>query len=112
MARLSRAAIEEIKQLMRDFYGELQNEMGHRGRWQGNGVDILLGKTAEAIDKGATGTVDIYDNGGDVTVAAGSETANGEDVEAYNRFADLGSGVWVYVIHMFGRWHLFVAECE
>lgn len=67
---------------------------------------VLLGKTDAAIDKGDSGTVSLYSGS-----TKGSETDTGENVEAYNRFADLDSGVWVHVTFVGTDYELSAAEC-
>lgn len=69
--------------------------------------DRHLGKTSAAIAKGATGTVAVYTGR-----TKGSETASGLEVEAYNRYADLGSGKWCRIEWVLGGWELYVAECD
>lgn len=66
----------------------------------------LLGKTDAAINKAASGTVSIY--GGSTS---GSETDTTENVTAYNRFGNVGSGKWVYVFPGENAWELEEAEC-
>lgn len=64
------------------------------------------GKTDAAINKGDTGTVNLYS--GD----KGSETDISEAVEAYNTFANVGADKWVFVEFIDGGWELYVAECD
>lgn len=66
----------------------------------------LIGKTDAAITKGNSGTISVYQG-----TTKGSETDSGVNVTAYNRFADLASGVWVHVEWINGGWELTAAEC-
>jgi hypothetical protein len=68
--------------------------------------EIKLGKTAAAIAKNASGTVNIWRG------AKGSEAHTADDdVTAYNRSFDLGSGVWVLVVYFAGGWEIVPLEC-
>ena len=70
-------------------------------------VQFRIGKTAAAIAKGASGTVNVYWG-----TTKGSETWDSvETITAYNRFADVGSGKWVHCIFLLGGWELSAAEC-
>jgi hypothetical protein len=65
----------------------------------------MLGKTDASHAKGASGTVSIWDG------AEGSEVDTGVNVTAYNRFAAVASGKWVWVHSKRGRIYLTAAEC-
>lgn len=71
----------------------------------GDWADCMLGKTDSAINKAASGTVSIWDG------AEGSEADTGVNVTAYNRFANVSSGKWVWVMSKRGRLYLTAAEC-
>lgn len=65
----------------------------------------LLGKTDAAHNKGASGTISIYSG------TPGAETDTGENVTAFNKFADLESGKWVWV-ELYGlNYYLTAGEC-
>lgn len=65
----------------------------------------LLGKSDSAITKASSGTVSIW------TGTPGSESDSTVNVTAYNRFADVESGKWVWVSHNGYGWYLTAAEC-
>ena len=65
----------------------------------------VIGKTDGAIDKGSSGTVNVY-NG-----TAGSEADSGSTITAYNPFADVADGKWVAALQINGQWYLIAAEC-
>ena len=67
--------------------------------------DRLLGKTDSEIRKGARGWVSIYL--GEHT----AETDTGDNVLAMNKFADVGSGKWVWVDRTQYGFYLVAAEC-
>lgn len=69
------------------------------------GMGMVIGKTAGAISKGASGTVNVY-NG-----TAGSEASSGSAITAYNAFGDVGAGKWVAAAQINGQWYLIAAEC-
>lgn len=71
----------------------------------GDWADAMLGQTDGAINKGASGTVSIHDG------TEGSEADTGVNVTAYNRFANVSSGKWVWVFSKRGRLYLTAAEC-
>lgn len=71
-----------------------------------SGYRILLGKTDASHAKGATGTISIYDG-----ATLGSEADTGENVTAYNRFADVASGKWVHVLEHIRGYELISCEC-
>jgi hypothetical protein len=66
-----------------------------------------IGKTAGAIGKGADGNVDVYRG------TAGSETPTSPPitVKAFNKFADVESGVDVGFIRVNNFWYLIASEC-
>lgn len=66
---------------------------------------LLLGKTDAAISKGSSGTVSIWSG------TPGSETDTGDNITAFNRFANLGSGKWVACSPINGHYYLTSAEC-
>ncbi len=70
-----------------------------------NSIGLVIGKSSGPIDKGASGTVAVY-NG-----AAGSETDSGSTIAAYNPFADVADGKWVAAGEINGQWYLLAAEC-
>jgi hypothetical protein len=70
-----------------------------------NSIGLVIGKSAGAIGKGSSGTVNVY-NG-----TAGSETSSGGTITAYNPFADVPAGKWVAAAQINGQWYLIAAEC-
>lgn len=77
------------------------------GRWEAITANCTqrLGKTDAAHNKGATGTVSIWSG------SPGSEVDTTLNVTAYNRFANVASGKWVWVMHNGDGWYLTAAEC-
>lgn len=68
-------------------------------------MQLRVGKTNAAINKGASGSVSIYDGAGS------GATDSTEDENCYNRFADLESGKWVIVATIAGENELVAGEC-
>lgn len=64
-----------------------------------------LAKTSSAWSKGSSQTLTIWSG------TAGSETSSGETVEAWNKFASVGSGKWVLLARANGTFYLVAAEC-
>lgn len=81
----------------------------HRDRagkwWTINSISQVLGKTDASHAKGASGTVSVWIG------TAGSETDSTINITAYNRFAAVASGKWVWVSHNGYSWYLIAAEC-
>lgn len=71
----------------------------------GGNDGILIGKTDAAHAKGASGTVSIW-NG-----TPGSETDTGDNVDAYNRFANVAISKWVALANNGFGFYLIAAEC-
>lgn len=65
----------------------------------------MLCKTDSSHAKGASGTVSIYSG------TPGSETDTTENVTAFNKFANLGSGKWCWVESNGFGWYLVAGEC-
>lgn len=99
-------AVTEIKQMFREFQSRQRNTPGHRATYFNTSTNRRLGKTTTTHDKGNTETVDFYSGS-----TKGSESTTGVSVEAYNRFADLASGKWVFVEFINGGWECYSAEC-
>lgn len=70
-----------------------------------SGATIKLGKTDAAHAKGASGTISVYSG------TKGSETDSGENVTAWNRYANVASGKWVTCVWINGGWDLVAGEC-
>lgn len=68
----------------------------------------LIGKTNAAIGKGASGVVNVWTGS-----TIGSESANGQTVTAYNRYANVAITKWVRCAWNFdsSAWDLVAAEC-
>lgn len=71
-----------------------------RGNAQG-----FLGKTDSTHAKSASGTVSLWSG------TAGSESDSTFNVTAYNKFADIGTGKWVWVEFNGKAWYITAAEC-
>jgi hypothetical protein len=101
-------------QLVTGSYGAAQilyKESGTgTGKWAyvrvGTGTMFALGKTNAAINKGASGQVNLYRG------TKGSESATGDNLASvWNRFANVASGKWVICAYFLGGWDLIAAEC-
>lgn len=68
-------------------------------------IDAMLGKTDAAHAKNASGTVSVW------TGAPGSETDSGQNVTAYNHFANVAINKKVWVQFNGYGWYLIAAEC-
>lgn len=67
---------------------------------------IILGKTDASHAKGASGTISVYEG-----ATKGSETDTTRNVSAWNRFADLDSGKWVWCVWNGSGYDLIAGEC-
>ena len=99
-------AVAQIQQMFREFTARQKNLPGHRGTYFNSPNNRRLGKTTTAHAKAATETVDIYSG-----ATKGSESTTGVTVEAFNRFADVATGKWVFVVFIDGGWELYAGEC-
>ena len=101
-------AARRIADVVRRVEGTSGNTATRNRRQQTvHGAWGILGKTNASHAKGAAGDVSIW--AGD----PGSESDTGFDLEdVYNRFADVGSGKWVWCHHNGKGWYLTAAECD
>lgn len=78
-------------------------------RWEVIGVTStmagLLGKTDASHAKNASGTVSVWSG------TPGSESDTGVNVTAYNKFAAVASGKFVWVLNNGDGYYLVAAEC-
>ena len=101
-------AIQQIRELMRQFYAEVDPS------WQLGNVQagearkpVIIGKTDAAHNKGATGTISVYKGSpGSYTL-----TDTTQNITAYNRFGNIASGKWVAVKRFVHGWEIISAEC-
>lgn len=70
---------------------------------------IYAGKTSGAINKGASGTVNVWTGTSSTGLAVSSPLVQFTSV--YNRFANVGDAKWVFVIRFSWGDELFAAEC-
>jgi hypothetical protein len=78
-------------------------------RYATPGRVLLLGKTNGAIaknDSPSAGNVSVW------VGTPGSETDSGDDITAFNKFADIGSGKWVVCELINGGWYICAADCS
>lgn len=75
---------------------------------RGFGVSLRLGKTQSAWTKGQSQMIPIYSDGEPPNEA---ESAEEDEVEAWNKFADVDANKWVMLGSFAGRWYLISAEC-
>lgn len=66
---------------------------------------FLLVKTDSSHSKGASGSCSIFAG------TKGSETDTGENITAWNRFADLDAGKWAVAAYVVNGWELIAGEC-
>ena len=64
-----------------------------------------LAKTDAAIAVDASGVCSIYSG------TQGSEADTGENITAFNKFAAIGAGKWVWLAHNGAGWYLVAARC-
>ena len=101
-------AIQQIRELMRQFYAEIDPS------WQLGNVQSgearkprKIGKTDARIAKGASGTVSLYKG----TPGSFTLTDTGENVTAYSRMGSVPAGRWVYVERHIHGWEVYQFEC-
>ncbi len=98
--------VKELEQIVGRLTRELVRRNVRDAKPASIRMGICLGKTDSSINKGASGTVSIWDG------PEGSESDTGNNVTGvYNRFANVGSGKWVIVIFFRGKKYLIGAEC-
>ena len=68
--------------------------------------ELRIVKTTTAHGKGETEDCDLYEG------TKGSETATGNAIACYNRFADLDENAWALAAHLPNGWELIAAECR
>lgn len=111
---LTPAAFQKLKRVIAQLEREHKNlkqrlqRLGSQKKRIGRGTvtRLYLGKTDGAINKGASGTVSIWDG------EEGSEEDTGRNMEGvYNRFANIGSSKWVIFAVFRGRKYIVAPEC-
>jgi hypothetical protein len=65
----------------------------------------LLAKTSAAWDKGTSQTLNVYAG------AQGSEQQLGDQIKAFNKFADIEADAWVMLARVGSGWYVISAEC-
>ena len=78
---------------------------GQPGPPRGALTGQLLGKTAVAVNKGQSGTVNVYEG------TPGSEQDSGRTITAWSPFGDVSAGKWVKCTHNGYGWYITAAEC-
>lgn len=101
---------DAIRTLERQHKNLLQrlHRLGSQKKRIGRGTvtRLYLGKTDGAINKGASGTVSIWDG------PEGEEEDTDRNMTGvYNRFANIGSGKWVIFAVFRGRKYIVAPEC-
>jgi len=107
---LSPEALSKVRETVRIVLGEYRNNPKNRGGpGSGRTNQMEVGKTGETIAKGDSGDVVIWRGS-----TKGAETAVSPElrITAYNRFGDLASGMWVYVVWLGSGWEIFQAEID
>jgi hypothetical protein len=91
-------------------HGERSMSATRLPRLADDGEPVRLGKTTAVWNKGATATIELYEEGdpGSENKQTPALTLEG----CVNHFADVGSGKWVMVARgVLGAWYLISAEC-
>lgn len=71
-------------------------------------MQLMVGKTGSStINKGSSGTVKVYR----WTSTVGSEVDTTEEIQGFNRYADVESAKWVKFVRAGKHFHLIDAEC-
>lgn len=66
---------------------------------------VIIGKTNASVTAPNTVSVSVWDG------TQGSETDTGDDITAYDYFADIGSGKWVAVVETVRGYIVISAQC-
>ena len=100
-------AAKQIAKAVRIVLGQDRNSLkrGQKFRPVDRSGRLHLAKTDASHAKGVSGSVTFYRG------TPGSETTTGISVTAFNKFADLASGAWVWVDYQDGNAYLISAEC-
>lgn len=108
---LGQVAIEQIKQLIRDFYAQVDPS------WQLGNVQnqeirkpIVHGVTDAAVSTGGTVTVSVY-KGTMQNPNSYTLTDTGENIQAYSRFGPVPSGRPVLCQRFLHGWEIIQARC-
>lgn len=115
------SSTRKIAEVVRRVLGESQTAL-NPGRGGGPEVFWRLGKTTEAVAKGANTDVTIYGRGATTTeddrLDKGSEIAlessvagTNRTVSGYSRMNSIDASKWVYCYYLDGGWEIVQAEC-
>jgi hypothetical protein len=107
MAEFTRSSAERIARVVRRVEGSTIPH-AQAARLPFGSIAIYCGKTSGAINKGASGTVVIYNGTSSSGIASTSLTLSSN---VYNRFANVADGKWVFVMEFPWGYELFAAEC-
>lgn len=99
--RLLKRVGEAVRQVERQRPGPSRSRVNRTP----TGSRVLV-KTTVAHNKGQTQPCEIYRG-----TTKGSETATGEEIDCYNRYADLESDKWARAEFVDGGWELYCGEC-
>jgi hypothetical protein len=100
-------AVQRIRATVRHVEGQQELPQTSRANSLALQFDyMLIGKTDTAVTKGNSGTISIYSG-----TSANALADTGENVTAYNRFANVSSGKWVAVWTMPWGFEFVAAEC-
>ena len=102
---LGEKSVKALAKLFRDEANRSRTTPQPRGVVRTSPGGRLLVKTDAAHAKSASGTCSIY------TGTPGSESDTGENITAYNKFADLASGKWAWAANNGSGWYLIAGEC-
>lgn len=75
-------------------------------RFASGGLGAVLGKTSSAWSKGSSASIAVYSG------TPGAETATGDTVTAFNKFAAIATGKFVALLSIGGSWYVVSAECS
>lgn len=105
--KFTRGSAQRIADVVREVEGAPRTGLRYRGRsYPSEGWRLLIGKTDASLTKGNSGTISIWDG---TTQSSFSDT--GDDITAYNRFADISSSKWVAVKETVRGYEIIMAEC-
>jgi len=75
-------------------------------RFASGGLGAVLGKTSSAWSKGSSASIAVYSG------TAGAETATGDTITAFNKFAAIASGKFVALLPIGSSYYVVAAECS
>ena len=103
----TRSAARRIANVVLGFEGGFRRAPPVHNRMGSDDSDAVLCRTTSAWSKGSSATLQIWAG------PPGSETDTGVTLEAYNRYASLGSGKFCTVmLHRHGYYYAIAGDCS